>query len=82
MTDCLSLVGNAVVATVFVGVDRGVKVHVFDEKGCKGAISVFSTGIARTVPSRPFVLALIGTSLGVVLAPASLIGGSLFKGKE
>lgn len=51
------------------------------------AAIIFWSGASRvTTSSTPVsdgvLLALIGTSLGVVLAPASLIGGSLFKGKE
>ena len=43
---------------------------------------VFRVCTSRTFVSNSVLLALIGTSLGVVLAPASLIGGSLFKEKE
>lgn len=32
--------------------------------------------------SNSVLIVLIGTSLGVVLGPASLIGGNLFKGKD
>ena len=51
------------------------------------AAIVFLNGIFHACTSRVAVansvlITLISTSLGVVIAPASLIGGSLFKGKE
>lgn len=49
---------------------------------CLNGVLCVCTSTSRTFVSNSVLLALIGTSLGVVLAPASLIGGSLFKGKE